>query len=82
MNLSSVIGISYFCFALGVVVGNVVHGEQYTFNMTQEQRDETNVLPLCFDTGMEIEMIKEFCKDRYGGIDTPYGDAIKVNQTE
>jgi hypothetical protein len=65
-------------FVLGLIAAiHYIYGEDYKFNMTRELQDETNVLPLCYDTGMEIEMIKDFCAERYGGLNTPYGEPIK-----
>jgi hypothetical protein len=79
-----------YAFLMGIIVGIVigfvsgilyqvhtVKAENYNFNMTKELEDEGNVVALCYDTGIEIEMIKEFCATRYGGIGTEYGEAIK-----
>lgn len=65
-------------FALFVAMVLTVYAEDYKFNMTQELKEETHLLNFCVvDHKILLPDIETFCSTRYGGINTPYGEAIK-----
>lgn len=47
-------------------------GENYIYNMTKNETDQIIISELCY-AGVDLGE----CKLIYGGIDTPYGEAIK-----
>jgi hypothetical protein len=65
-------------FIIGVLAAiQFIFGEDYKFNMTQEMKDEGNVVALCYQNDIQIDFIKQFCSTRYGGIESEFGEAIK-----
>lgn len=64
---------SFVAFAL-----STASGENYKFNMTKDLIEEGRLLQFCVvDHKMLLPDIETFCSTRYGGINTPYGEAIK-----
>lgn len=77
-----------FVVALFVVwaIDNVLFAEEFKYNFTKEETQEFNLMSLCYGFGMNITLdeittdgipMKQFCSERYGGIDGNYGEAIK-----
>jgi hypothetical protein len=62
------------------------HGENYVYNFTDEEKQEFNLMVLCYGDALGIELnslsignisLNQFCWERYGGFDTTYGEAKK-----
>lgn len=55
-------------------------GENYVANLTKDEWDEFRLTELCFElnkSDMAVNILEEFCNERYGDIDSNYGDKIK-----
>ena len=70
----SIVGLSLFL--------NLVSAEKYVYNMTREEREQSNLMELCYvmKADFTIAALDEFCRMSYGDLDSVYGD--KFNGTE
>lgn len=73
---------SFALLLIGVSVCMIAHGEDYTYNFSKEEKIEFNLMSLCYkgsDFGIdamtyENKTLEQWCAERYGGIDTLYGE--------
>jgi hypothetical protein len=70
-------------FIIGFLVGSLVSpvfGENYIYNFTNQEWRDFRLMALCPDMEESEVMLPDlikFCKERYGGINSTYGDKIK-----
>lgn len=70
-------GISAFVLGWSL---NEVFGENYIANLTGEEWQEYKLTELCYTmdgSELTVELLDEFCNERYGDIDNLYGERIK-----
>jgi hypothetical protein len=58
----------------------IVYGEDYKYNFTKDELDEYRLVELCYNlhkSDMAISMLEQFCSERYGKLNTEWGEPIK-----
>ena len=55
------------------------YGENYSYNMTQSEKEQFNLSELCYvmQDDLTIEALDDYCKESYDDLDSHYGDKIK-----
>lgn len=90
MKVATRVGIIVLLYSAGMILFGVTickisHAEDYVYNFSKGEKIEFNLMSLCFkgdDFGIdamtyENKSLEQWCAERYGGIDTLYGEAKK-----